>query len=407
MRISVFLMVFGSCALFSCTSKPSEFKSGTWRGILEIQGQQLPFNFEVEKDSDTYVLYLKNATERIKLDEVTRWGDSIKIVMNVYDAEIRAKVEENSLMGTFYKNYDATYKIPFHARHGEDFRFEKTGKAHIADFNGKYAVQFYSDSDTTIVVGVFTQKDDYIEGTFLSTTGDYRYLEGSVSGNTMMLSEFDGNYLYLIKAEKNDSVLTGDFWSGKSSHQSWTGVKNDRAALPDAESLTYLKKGFEKIDFSFPDAEGKKINSSDKKYKDKVVILQLFGTWCPNCLDETRFLAPWYEENKNRGVEIIGLAYERKPEFEYASIRVKKMKQKLNVGYDFAIAGTNAAGKAAESLPALNHVLAFPTTIFIGKDGKVKYIHTGFSGPGTGKYYDEFKEHFNQRVNELLTEKIK
>ncbi|MBA4055375.1 MAG: alkyl hydroperoxide reductase, partial [Marivirga sp.] len=170
--------------------------------------------------------------------------------------------------------------------------------------------------------------------------------------------------------------------------------------------LTYLKEGFDRITFSFPDVTGKKVNPTDEKYKNKVVILQLFGTWCPNCMDETKFLVPWYKENNHRGVEIIGLAYERKDDFTYASERVKKMADKFNVTYDFVIAGTNDKEKASETLPMLNKVIAFPTTIFIGKDGKVKKIHTGFSGPGTGPYYEQFIEHFNETVNELLNEDV-
>lgn len=123
-------------------------------------------------------------------------------------------------------------------------------------------------------------------------------------------------------------------------------------------------------------------------------------------MDETKFLAPWYKENVDRGVAIIGLAYERKADFTYASDRVKKMIEKFGVTYDFVIAGTNDKALASETLPQLNKVVAFPTTIFIGKDGKVKKIHTGFSGPGTGIYYEQFKEEFNQTINELLSEKI-
>ena len=172
--------------------------------------------------------------------------------------------------------------------------------------------------------------------------------------------------------------------------------------MPDAESLTYLKEGHERITFEFPDVNGKLTSLDDEKYQNKVVILQLLGTWCPNCMDETKFLAPWYEENRDRGVEIIGLAYERKPDFDYASARVKKMVAKMGVGYDILIAGTDDKEKAAETLPMLSAVVAFPTTIFIGKDGKVKKIHTGFNGPGTGIYFEQFKENFNQTVNELL-----
>jgi thiol-disulfide isomerase/thioredoxin len=188
--------------------------------------------------------------------------------------------------------------------------------------------------------------------------------------------------------------------------ESWTAKRNDNPPMPDAEKLTYLKPGYERIDFNFPDVNGNNVSLSDDKYKNKVVILQLFGTWCPNCMDETNFLAPWYDENKHRGVEIIGLAYERKPDFIYASNRVKKMIDKLNVSYDFVIAGTDDKEKASETLPMLNKVVAFPTTIYIGKDGKVKKIHTGFSGPGTGIYYEQFKQHFNETVNELLAENV-
>jgi thiol-disulfide isomerase/thioredoxin len=169
--------------------------------------------------------------------------------------------------------------------------------------------------------------------------------------------------------------------------------------------LTYLKEGFDKISFSFPDMEHNRISPSDEKYEGKVLILQIFGTWCPNCMDETKFLTQWYNDNHDRGVEILGLAYERKDDFDYASARVKKMKEKLGVPYDFVIAGTNDKEKAAETLPMLNKVIAFPTTIFIGKDGKVKHIRTGFEGPGTGIYYERFKERFNQIMGDLLAEK--
>jgi hypothetical protein len=121
-------------------------------------------------------------------------------------------------------------------------------------------------------------------------------------------------------------------------------------------------------------------------------------------LDETKFLVPWYEKNKGRGIEIVGLAYERKPDFEYAKERVIKMVRKMNVGYDILIAGVNDNAAALETLPMLNKFAGWPMTIFVGKDGKVKYIHTGFTGPGTGNYYTEQIQRFNQIVNELLNE---
>ena len=121
-------------------------------------------------------------------------------------------------------------------------------------------------------------------------------------------------------------------------------------------------------------------------------------------MDETRFLSDWYDKNQSQGVEIIGLAYEIKPEFEYARERVLTMKEKLDVPYDFLIAGTSSTESASESLPMLNKVMSFPTSIIIDKKGKVRRIHTGFSGPATGVYYEEFVDDFNQFMQELINE---
>ena len=401
-----------SMALVGCFAKKETseiLKTGTWRATIEIQGHLLPFNLEVVKDkADGYDIYLINAEERLLLDEVSVTGNLVDIVLHVFDANIKARIDGNTLQGEFVKNYEKNYRIPFHAVYGQSYRFEKAkGQENIPDFSGKYAVKFIHEGDTTPAIGIFRQQGDSVTGTFLTPTGDYRYLQGNVANGRLQLSTFDGNHAYLFTATKQpNGKLFGEYYSGKTWRESWVAEKNEKATLPDAEKLTYLKEGYDRITFSFPDVTGKKISLTDDKYKNKVVILQLFGTWCTNCMDETKFLTPWYIENKNRGVEIIGLAYERKDDFSYASTRVKKMIEKFDVGYQIVIAGTDDKAKASATLPMLNSVVAFPTTIFIGKDGKVKKIHTGFSGPGTGLYYEQFVQHFNEIVNELLGEKL-
>jgi thiol-disulfide isomerase/thioredoxin len=398
--------------LISCSSDKKSatiLKTGIWRATVEIQGQELPFNFDlVNDDSGGYDLYIINSSERLLLDEVTINGDSIDIALHVFDANIKAKINGDSLVGSFIKNYDRKADVPFLAVHGQNYRFKKSEFSdEIPDFSGTYQVDFISEDDTTQAIGIFKQEKDSVTGTFLTETGDYRYLQGNVSDGMMKLSTFDGNHTYLFTASRlADGKLSGEYYSGKTYMAFWNATKNENAKLSDPESLTYLKPGYEKIEFTFPDVNGKPVSLNDDKYKNKVVILQLFGTWCPNCMDETNFLVPWYNENHNRGVEIIGLAYERKPDFDYASARVKKMIDRFKVPYDFVIAGTNNKEAAAMTLPQLNKVVAFPTTIFIGKDGKVKKIHTGFTGPGTFMYYDQFVEHFNETINELLSENI-
>lgn len=396
--------LFFTLALAACSSN-STLQTGFWRGIIYMQNQELPFNLEVVQEAGRYQAYLHNASEKILLDEVLIQHDSVVIPLHVFDAALKAKIDGNKLHGTFAKFYAPEASLPFTATFNQTFRFAQDDKSEV-DYSGKYAVTFMSETDTIPSVGIFEQSEDRVTGTFLTPTGDYRYLEGNVINGELKLSTFDGNHAFVFTAVKHGDSLKGDFYSGNTWHESWVAVKNDTAAMPDAEALTFLKPGYEKLDFSFPDLNGNLVSPSDVRFQDKVLILQIFGTWCPNCMDETKFLKQWYDDNKNRGVEILGLAYERKDDFTYASTLVKKMKSKWNVGYDFVIAGVNDKAKASETLPALNRVLAFPTTIFIGKDGKVKHIHTGFTGPGTGIYYEQFKERFNQIVNELLNENV-
>ncbi|MGB5927897.1 MAG: TlpA disulfide reductase family protein, partial [Cyclobacteriaceae bacterium] len=270
---------------------------------------------------------------------------------------------------------------------------------------GKYAVTFEDEGGPYEAVGVFEPNGDQLSGTFLTTTGDYRYLQGTMEGDNIMLSAFDGEHAFLFTGKlSGDTITDGHFYSGRHYHATWEGNKDEDASLPEPESLTYLKEGYEKMEIAFPDLQGDTVTLDDEKYQDKVVLLQVFGTWCPNCMDETKFLTQWYKDNQDRGVEILGMAYEQKPDFDYASSRVKKMTERLDVPYNFVIAGNSDKKEAAKTLPMLNHVMSFPTTIFIDREGRVRRIHTGFNGPGTGEYYERWKEDFNRFMDKLIEE---
>ena len=181
-----------------------------------MQGQQLPFNFEVAKVGSGYNVYLKNGGEKLLLDEVNMIQDTVRIVLHIFDAELRAKIDGGALTGFFIKNSEKDYRLPFRATWGDDYRFLKMTDQSAADFTGTYAVKFVHEKDTTVSVGIFKQKGNYVEGTFLNPDGDYRYLEGNVVDGKMWLSTFDGHHAYIFSAiKKNENILVGDYWSGK------------------------------------------------------------------------------------------------------------------------------------------------------------------------------------------------
>ena len=406
----VLVFLFSLFLTISCKPEPKVLKPGMWRAILTISNQELPFLMQVMKqENGKTIAYLINGEEKILLDEISVTGDSVKIPLHIFDADLRGHIndKQDGIKGKWIRhNLEEPYEVSFSATLDKDYRFSKKPKAPTFTYTGKWDVHFkYDDGTEEKAIGVFEQKGNKLKGTFLSATGDYRYLDGEVDADQLRLSTFDGSHAYLFKAKPDgENKIKGDFWSGKASYATWTGTRNENAVLPAADTLTYLKKGYDKLSFTFPDLTGKKVSLTDAKYQNKVVVVQLLGSWCPNCMDETKFLAPFYDKNKNRGLEIISLAYEQSSEFDKAKERVAKMCDRLQVNYDLLIAGTRDKEAAAKTLPMLNQVLAFPTTIFIDKKGDVRKIHTGFSGPGTGKYYEEFVQDFNLTIDKLLKE---
>lgn len=409
-RTAILLLIAGLFQI-SCTTpkqSPEELPPGIWRGVITQQGQELPFIFTLQPGDtpEQFEMILHNGTERIVVDEVTRAGDSLLITFNFFDTEIRAAIDDKMLTGRYNKRYSDEHILDFRATFNDTTRFKMESKGLLIDVTGRYEVLFTEEDSTTYpAVAKLTQEGNTVTGTFLTETGDYRYLEGIIDGENLKLSAFDGTHLFLFTAKvQGDSLTDGDFWHAKYTHETWSGVKNAEAALANQYELTYLKDGYDKVAFSFPDTNGDTVSLDDERYQDKVVILQIFGSWCPNCLDETLYYRDWYNANRNRGVEIIGLAYENKPDFDYASGRVKKMVKKLEVPYQMLIAGTSDKAEASKTLPMLNHIISFPTSIFLDRQGNVRRIHTGFSGPGTGEEYEKWQQSFTALTEELLSE---
>lgn len=412
MKKNNFLGVILLCLSFwACQQNTANLKphAGLWRVVLASPGGELPFGLELtpNADSATYTAVVLNGDERLKMDTVTLQGDSIHIPIQIFEAEIVAKISNNSLEGYWKKRRKGTEytSLPLKATFNNASRFETPIPPSVKDISGTWATTFIGDEgDTTLAVGVFQQQNEKLTGTFLTPTGDYRYLQGNVVGDSLKLSCFDGSHVFLFKAKISDNTMKGDFYAGASGHESWTARKDDKAKLPDANSLTFIKPGYNGISFSFPDLTGKKVSLSDTRYQNKVVILQIMGSWCPNCMDESNFLSPWYKKNKQKGIEIIGLAYEKSADLQESAPKIEKMKKRFEIDYEVLLAGTNDKAEASKTLPMLNKVIGFPTTIIIDKKGKVREIHTGFSGPGTGKYYDQWVADFERLIDKLVAE---
>ncbi len=396
--------------LSSCKNESKiELAEGDWLGEMVVsESQKLPFQFTVSKTAEgSYIMKMYNADEEVIVDEFTFNGDSIDIRMPIFEGHISGTYTENQITGNFIEE-GKERSVPFVANFGIQDRFEVKEDAKV-NISGVWETYFNVNTEGEYPAkGIFMQNGNDIKGTFRTKTGDYRYLDGVVSGDSMKLSAFDGSHVFLFLAKVTDSTLDGKFYSGRHSVQEFLGARNEAFELPDSDQLTFLREGYDKFDFSFPDPTGTKIDMSNPRFKNKVVLVQIMGTWCTNCLDETRFYVDYLKQHPELDLEIVGLAFEYAKTEEKAFEGIKRLKEREDVPYPILLAqyGTSNKQLANDKLPMLNHILSYPTTIYIDKNGEVRKIHTGFNGPATGEKFEEFKVKFNQTIEELTGQEI-
>ena len=369
-------------------------------------GGKLPFNFLVKNNK--LDIRIQNGSEIANLGDAYFRGDSLVIPFELYDSELVGALKNGKSLEGFWqkkRNGKTLYRIPFHAQAGSTARFTPTKPANI-QVSGKYSADFWSDeTNHSPGVMILNQQGSKVTGTVLKTSGDYRFLQGNISGDSLLLSYFDGSGIMQFRSKLIGNQIEGQFFSGLAGKRNFKAIKDDQASLPDLKKLTFLKPGFDRINFSLPNPAGKTISLQDERYKNKVVVIELMGSWCPNCLDESRFLAPYYKKMKDQGVEVIGLAFEYSPELSISGPKIENFKKRIGVDYEILFAGQPNDETIAQVLPMLHKINGYPTTFILDKSGKVREIHTGFSGPGTGVYYTDWIHEFEQTIQTLLHEK--
>jgi thiol-disulfide isomerase/thioredoxin len=293
-------------------------------------------------------------------------------------------------------------KIPFNAWQINELIEMAPNTSNIT---GRWKTTFSPNSqEPEIAVGIFEQVAGTIKGTFLTETGDYRYLGGTIGTNKFKMSTFNGSWAFMFEGRVVGDSLYGEFYSGQKYHANWVAVRDENAKLRDEESLTYVVNNkpfqFQKV----LNLKGKKFDFTNQKFKKKVLVFQIMGTWCPNCIDETKMLNSFYADFKDKGLEVIALGYEVGSNAKQQIKRLKAFKKRLGIPYEVLLAGTNDKNVASEQFPMLNGIMSFPTSIIVDRNGKIRYAHTGFSGPATGAEYLKLKTKFQNEIEGLLNE---
>ncbi|HET9679722.1 MAG TPA: TlpA disulfide reductase family protein [Gammaproteobacteria bacterium] len=388
-------------------SQTSNIQPGIWRATLQTPGGDLPFLIELIKQGGDWQAYYINGKDRVPVITTNVMGDEIVLASPILDTRITAQLQDDgSLQGQLAINVTRTPStMPFSAVRGEQYRFFKMFTPPQINVDGRWAVTLTNEQgDTREIIGEFDQQGSQVTGTFLTPYGDYRYMAGAVRDNKFYFSTFDGGDARLFVATMGeDGKLHGGYWANGNHHETFVAVRDANATLPDPTEMGKVADDAQ-FNFSLPNLQGETVSLSDPRFDNKVVIVTFGGSWCPNCHDEAVFLDPWYQKNKARGVEVVQIMIERVEDKQQALQLIQAFDDKYTIPYPILFAGTGATLGIQDIFPALTGVFAYPTTLFIDKQGQVRKVHVGFTGPGTGKHFDEFKREFNATVDKLLAE---
>jgi thiol-disulfide isomerase/thioredoxin len=327
-----------------------------------------------------------------------------------FENRITAHREGGQLLGELLmlKTANRHQRIPFTAQRNAPPRFFPEIEAPGGDMSGRWAVNFTdANGGQYIAVGEFKQQGSLVTGTFLTPTGDYRYLNGELREGKLYLGTFNGGQAFLFHGalSSDGAALAGDFWSGLASHETFTARRDDKASLGATTQVTVMRDPKARFNFSFPNLDGQDISLSDPQYQGKAVIVSLGGSWCPNCHDEVALLPDLQQKYGAQGLEIIGLMFEQFDDAAQVREAVARYRDRWQVPWPLLLTGTTLQDPDKPRLPQLNGIHGYPTTLFIDRKGIVRHIHTGFSGPATGAHYTELASDFEKLARALVAEK--
>ena len=400
MRYFLFMLLVFSNVAFSQTKANAQ--PGKWSGQLAMNDRLfITFTLEISELKNKQIFEIVNGKERITL-QLSNDGDSIVGRFPELDAFLKFKLNDNGeeLRGYWLNlNKKAQIKIPINAW------IEKTVTElapETSNVNGKWKATFNTNSENPdVTVGIFKQTAGLINGTFLTETGDYRFLSGTIGGGQFSMSTFNGSWAFLFEGKVVNDSIYGKFYSGTNYQTDWVAVKDPNATLRDPSKLTYVEN---EKDFNFSTLKTLKGKAFDAKKlgNNKVVIYQIMGTWCPNCIDELHYFKELHKKYNDQGLEIVALAYEVGTNEKSQIKRLKAFKKRLSIPYEVVLAGASSKEVASSQFPMLNGIMSFPTSVVVGRNGKIEYVHTGFSGPATGAVYEEYTREMDELIKTLL-----
>lgn len=390
------LKAFFFLLLITACSKEKDLK-GYWDVSLVIQDKTIPFQLNFLENKKVEFI---NSAESVVFD-YERAGDKLIIELFNYDAQLILELnpDNKKLQGRWTRpNMDRPYGAPVTAVYSSPQERSLAPKLELA---GKWKVEFFDDTGITSQgILVFRTEGENFYASVATPTGDYRYLTPMLKNDLLVLTGFDGIFAYYIEGILKDDTYSGTLYYGPYRQEKFKAKVAPNFELPDPTKTTQFSAQDFK-DLTLPQLTGEKSSVLKALAGKKAKVIQIFGSWCPNCIDETKFINEWREQNPDRDVAFAMISFERSPNRAHAIKQLKKAQKMYDIDYPIFIGGHTPNEGINDVFKNVKNFISFPTTIYLDKDNNVYKVHAGFSGPATGKYYEEFKSSFNETIETL------
>jgi len=376
--------------------------SGLWDASVVVNGGiEVPFRFEIAGSGKAIKGSFFNGDEKVTSTTGLFENGALTLSFDEYGTKVEATLKDGRLEGQYSRGTRGA-PYPFQAKR---FAPAPVGDAPIPQIAGLWNIQVGKSSKGEAAWQLIVrQSGAEASAAILRVDGDTGTLTGAYRDGKFVLSHFSGaRPLRLELTPAGDGTLSvvqnkdNPFTAGRADQAGAKGLPQPS----DPSRFTSVKDPTEPFRFSFPDLSGRVVSNTDEKFRGKVVIVSISGSWCPNCHDEAPFLGELYKKYRSRGLEIVSLSFEEEAQLKNP-VRLRAFMKRYGIEYTVLIPGEPK--DLAERVPQGVNLSSFPTTFFIGRDGRVRAVHAGFPGKASGEFHTQAKEESTATVERLLAE---
>ncbi len=377
--------------------------AGLWDATVQVNNLQVPFRFEISGDGSQVAGTFFNGDAKFVSSSGNYAGGSLVIKWDYTASRLEATVHDGVIDGNFYRaGRDAKTVYRFHA---ERFVPSPLSTAEVPSIAGLWVIPTKSDKGESAWQFIVRQSGPEVTAAVLRIDGDTGALQGTYKDGKFFLSHFSGARPSVFEVKPLPDGSLDILQNGSTKLTATRSAEAKAKGLPepaDPSKHTSVKDPTRPFTFALKDLNGDPVTNDDARFRGKVVLINITGSWCPNCHDEAPFLAALYKKYRPEGLEIVALSFEEADQLKDTE-RLRAFIKKYGIEYTVLVGGEPS--EAPSKLPQAANWNAWPTTFFVGRDGLVRGAHAGFPSSGSGELYTQAKEEFEAKVQGLLADR--